>query len=383
MRGTFVALLLALSLPLLAADVIHPPFVVTTTADDGPGSLRQAIVDANRDCVVNMQCRISFAIQEPLPERGWYTIEPQSAYPPLEAFDIVIDAYRNAAPPIEIRGTHVFSDGLVLRGTFVTLTGLFIDGFFSNGVVVDGVAQMLINDNVIGSDPSGAPVPNGLRGIAVVSGYGTIRDNTISGNSRSGIFVTSDVPLKILSNTITNNGASGIYLGPKSYYVEVQGNVIAGNHDFPVGIDPSATRIAVRDNAMFDNGAPLDIGMDGPDVRVSPPGSRIEPRPTVTSAVHDAASGDTVVTIDVNPLHVYNDTYTLYVFANHGLDRAGRAEAEAFLGTVSTQKDATVVFRSHADLRGQYITALTVRSSPFDFAITDVSSDLSDGVIVR
>jgi len=84
----------------------------------------------------------------------------------------------------------------------------------------------------------------------------------------------------------------------------------------------------------------------------------------------------------VNPFHVNFDTYTLYVFANHGLDRAGRAEAETFLGTVSTQKDATVVFRTYADLRGQILTALTLRSSPFEFDTQNVSSELSDGVVV-
>jgi len=211
----------------------------------------------------------------------------------------------------------------------------------------------------------------------------------INGNSRSGIFITSQASLKILANRITNNGASGIYVGPSFGQINVQGNVISGNHDFPIGIDVSAVRVAVRDNVMFDNGAPFDIGLDGPGVDVSPLGSRIEPTPAVTSAVYDAASGDTVVTIDVNPFYVNFDTDTVYVFANHGLDRAGRAEAETFLGTVSIQrtatspKQATVVFRAHADLRGQIITALTLRSSPFEFDTQEVSSELSDGVVVR
>src|SRR5204862_2843315 len=109
--------------------------------------------------------------------------------------------YRNATP-IEIRGTRAAGDGLVLRGTFVTLNGLWIDGFFDNGVVVDQklASRLLISDNTIGSDPSGAPVPNGLRGIAVIRGYGTIRGNTISGNARSGIFITTDGPVKIAAN---------------------------------------------------------------------------------------------------------------------------------------------------------------------------------------
>jgi hypothetical protein len=366
----------------LARAPMGSPFVVTTTADDGPGSLRQAILDANRDCVsADVSCRISFAIQEPLPERGWYTIEPLSPLPVVGAIHVVIDAKYLNGVPIELRGRHVFSDGLVFHGTFVTLNGLSIDGFFNNGVVMDG-SQFLISNDVIGSDPSGTPVPNGLRGIAVVGGDGTstIRDNLINGNSRSGIFITAPGLLTIVGNRITNNGASGIYIGPafSRSQIDVQGNVISGNHDFAIGTDANAFRVAVRENAMFDNGAPFDIGMDGPGIRAS----RLQPAPAITSAVYDAASGDTVVTIYVNPTDIL-DTYTLYIFANHGVDRAGRAEAEMFLGQVTTEKTATVVFRAHADLRGQILTALTLRSALFEFDTQEVSSELSDGVVVR
>jgi parallel beta-helix repeat protein len=369
--------------------VLGVPFVVTAAADAGPGSLRQAIVDANRDCVAGVPCRISFSIQEPLPERGWYTIEPLSPLPPIEASEIVVDGKYLNGVPIEIRGTHAYGDGLVFRGANVTLSGLSIDGFWSNGVVAENVGQLLIANNVIGSDPSGAPLPNGLRGITIVRSYGTIRDNTISGNARSGIFITGETQMRILDNHIANNGASGIYVGPSFSRVGVQGNVISGNRDFPIGIDAGAALVAVRENVMVDNGAPFDIGMDGMDVHVLPRGSRIEPRPAITSAAYDAASGDTIVTIELNPLYVNFDTDTVYVFANRGLDRAGRAEAETFVGTVSTMIDArsprnvTLVFRAHADLRGQILTAMTLRSSNFEFETQDVSSELSDGVVVR
>src|ERR1051325_619016 len=373
---------------------LYAQFVVTTTADAGPGSLRQAIADSNRDCaggsVRSVPCRISFAIAEPLPARGWYTIEPLSPLPPLDAFDIVVDGTYLNTTPIELRGTHVFGDGLVLRGTFDTLRGLWIDGFFANGVVVDqpiSAAPYLIDHNVIGSDPSGAPVPNGLRGIAIAQGWGTIRDNTISGNARSGIFVAGlNGHTYILDNRIANNGASGIYIGPSPLHtgvidqVDVQGNTISGNHDFPVGTDSTVRRVAVRDNVMFGNGAPLDIGMDAPGLQ---PMVFDQPAPTIASAVYDAASGDTVVTIDVHPVRRNFDTWTLYIFANHALDRAGRAEAETFLGSVSTNNAPTVVFRRHGDLRGQILTALTVRSTPFEFDTQEASTELSDGVVVK
>src|SRR4029079_12973299 len=191
-------------------------------------------------------------------------------------------------------------------------------GFFANGVVVDqplSSSPYHIENNVIGSDPSGAPVPNGLRGIAIAQGWGTIRDNTISGNARSGIFAAGPTGhTYILDNRITNNGASGIYIGPSTLHpsfivqVDVQGNTISGNHDFPVGTDSTVRRVAVRDNVMSGNGAPFDIGMDGPGLQ---PLVFDQPAPTITSAVYDAASGDTVVTIDVHPVHRNFDTWAL------------------------------------------------------------------------
>jgi len=365
--------------------MIYEPFVVTTTADDGPGSLRQAIAAANRQCGPGVPCRISFAIDEPVPSRGWYTIEPRSPFDPVDVGEIVIDGRYHNATPVEIRGTYALGDGLVLRGSVMTLSGLSIDGFFDNGVVIDqkNPSVFRIANNVIGSDPGGAPVPNGLRGVAVVRGTGAIEDNTIAGNARSGIFVTADLPLRIDANRITGNGASGIYVGPSNPRVDIAKNVISGNHDFPIAIDPRATLVAVRDNAMSDNGAPVDIGMDGSGAASAPPSNLIEPAPRIATAVYDAASGDTVVTIDVNALPVHFDTFTLYVYANRALDRAGRAEAETFLGTVATKTESTVAFRVHADLRGQYVTAMTLRSSEYTEFRDEVSSELSDGVLVR
>jgi hypothetical protein len=120
--------------------------------------------------------------------------------------------------------------------------------------------------------------------------------------------------------------------------------------------------------------------MDGPGLQ---PLVSDQPAPTIVSAVYDAASGDTVVTIDVHPVRRNFDTWALYIYANHALDRAGRAEAETFLGSVSANNAPTIVFRRHADLRGQIITALTERSTPFEFDTQDVSTELSDGVVVR
>src|SRR5689334_528097 len=49
-------------------------FSVTKPANDGPGSLRQAILDSNEQCPTNTPCRINFEIPGPPPAEGWFTI---------------------------------------------------------------------------------------------------------------------------------------------------------------------------------------------------------------------------------------------------------------------------------------------------------------------
>jgi len=360
-----------------ATITLDAEFVVTTTADSGAGSLRQAITDANANCPAGRPCLITFNIGESLPPNEQYTIRVLTPLPPVDAYEVTIDGRRfGGGPTIELRGDGALGDGLVLRGPFITVHGLTIDGFWANGIVVGQkiAVSATISNNVI--------VANGLRGITVVNGSGTISGNTLDGNIRSGIFLAADGAWRITNNTITNNGASGIYVGPVLYEITIDGNTISGNHDFPIGTHPDAVRVAVRENSMFDNGAPFDIGMDGPGVRNPEQYPRMQFAPAILTAGYDPLTGDTVATIAVNPVRIYNDTFTVYVYNNRAPDRAGRFEAEHFLGTVSTQTDATVVFRIHADLRGRFLTAMTLRSEPFEL-VTESSSELSDGVLVQ
>src|ERR1051325_4736436 len=54
-------------------------FVVSSTADAGSGTLRQALMDANSVCGNN--CRVAFRIPDAQRERGWFVIRPESPLP--------------------------------------------------------------------------------------------------------------------------------------------------------------------------------------------------------------------------------------------------------------------------------------------------------------
>src|SRR5262249_55592109 len=102
-------------------------FTVNNTADGGPGSLRQAILDA--DAVNGQTSAIDFAI----PGEGVQTIAPNSALPALTN-PVLIDGFSQpgyaGTPLVAIDGTQaVTGDGLTITGPNVTVRGLDITNF--------------------------------------------------------------------------------------------------------------------------------------------------------------------------------------------------------------------------------------------------------------
>ena len=77
--------ILTLGSVLLAAGASAATFTVTSTADSGPGSLRQAILDANANAGTDT---IAFAI----PGAGVHTISPVTALPNITQ-PVTIDGY--------------------------------------------------------------------------------------------------------------------------------------------------------------------------------------------------------------------------------------------------------------------------------------------------
>jgi len=340
-------------------------YPVTTSADGGPGSLRQAILDTNAECAA-APCRIDFEISEPLPAAGWFTIAPASPLPWVLAPEIVIDGERQTAitgntnprgPEIFLDGRGVtIADGLIVSGNKATVRGLAIGGFPANGLLVLH-SVMLIEHNDIGTDPTGTvPVPNGLRGI-MGDGFGAeIRGNVLSHNRRSGVFLWHNA--NIHDNRIESNGASGIFLGGQTVfdYSTVTGNIITGNGDFGIAA-PRRNVVEVRANTIAHNaGGGIDIGLDGRtlesnDFLLGPVSA-----PHIDSARFDATSGDTIIE---GPIPFAFSQITLYLYANTTLDHDGFAEGERFLGTPQFAA-GRFTLRVHEDLRGLFIDGNTI-----------------------
>ncbi|HZM91026.1 MAG TPA: hypothetical protein VFF31_31180 [Blastocatellia bacterium] len=202
-------------------------FTVTNTSDAGPGTLRQAILDANANPGPD---RIEFKIAGP----GVQTIAPLSPLP-IIADQVDIDGYTqpgaspntladgdDAALLIELNGAGAgWAVGLRVSTIGCAVRGLVINSFSAGGIILFGGGNV-IEGNFIGTDPSGTARLGNFSGVEInsagniIGGITPQSRNIISGNYGSGIF--------LLNSSATGNLIQGNFIGP-----DKSGNADLGN----------------------------------------------------------------------------------------------------------------------------------------------------------
>jgi parallel beta-helix repeat protein len=199
-------------------------FTVTTTADSGAGSLRQAILNVNAGSGSNS---IVFNISGTKP----FTIAPQTPLPAITNVVLIDGTMQpgfSSTPVIALCGTNAGANavGLQLTTGFSTVRGLAVNGFDGGGLVLLG-ASNVIQGNFIGTDVSGlVALANGNDGIWVrssanlIGGTNAGSGNVISGNGLAGIR---------FNNGTSGNTVLGNYIG-----VGVGGASALGNQDYGI-----------------------------------------------------------------------------------------------------------------------------------------------------
>ena len=212
-------------------------FTVTNANESGPGSLRQAITDANNTGGLNT---INFSI----PTSALHSINLLSNLPPVFA-PVVIDGTTqngySGKPIVEINGASAGTDpGLALYAGGSTIQGLTLNRFAAEAIHLEGGGGNVIRANFIGTDTNGtAGRANGL-GIYVygssanlIGGTNAADRNLISGNSGTGVYVyqASDniVQGNLIGTTLAGtarlpNGNNGMILYNGS------GNLVGGTN---------------------------------------------------------------------------------------------------------------------------------------------------------
>jgi Ca2+-binding RTX toxin-like protein len=245
-RGILVLFALLAALLAQASPARAATFTVTTTADSGAGSLRQAITDANAAGNGNT---VAFAI----PGAGPHTIAPASALPALSRDNTTIDGCTQAgadcsALPLTLR-IRLDGQGFSLLGFGITIRGLSLTGSGS-AITMNRVARnsmftlqddVTVEHNYIGLAPDGSAAGK------------TATFQLQPGNRSSSSFNR----LRIAGNVIGANASSGISAQANGFSrgLPVRGMRITGNI---IGLDPTGTQ--PRPNAG--DGVVVDISSD-------------------------------------------------------------------------------------------------------------------------
>ncbi len=211
MKPTLPSAVLAVGL--FAPRVFAAVFTVTTTADAGPGSLRQAILDANAAAGADT---IAFSIGS-----GVATIAPASGLPPL-ADAVTIDGTTQpgfaGSPLIELDGRFAgpVAAGIDDVAGGSTLRSLAIGGFRGDGIRLAGPAMSTVEGCFVGLDASGTVLsPNHFSGIAVDAGAHRIggsapeAGNVIAGQT-IGIAIDSSAPGNLVQGNAIGIRADGV-----------------------------------------------------------------------------------------------------------------------------------------------------------------------------
>jgi hypothetical protein len=204
-------------------------FTVTNTNDSGAGSLRQAILDANKTTAVDT---IKFAIGS-----GTKTISPKTHLPGVSQ-PAILDATTQPGfagkPLIELNGSAGGgSEGLKIIGGGVTIRGFVINRFAGSGIFIyKGSGNNKIVGNWIGVDKTGsAAAANKAHGIICQS-----KNNTIGGASAAD------------RNVISGNDKAGVFF----YLADGSNNKVVGNY---VGTDYTGSKAIHNHNGVQINGA--------------------------------------------------------------------------------------------------------------------------------
>lgn len=268
-----------------SAYVAPNRFLVTNTRDSGPGSLRQALMNANATPNVVGPDQIHFAI----PGFGAHTIQPLTQLP-IITDTLVLDATTqpgySGTPLIELNGSSAGNSyGLFLFSGGNTIRGLAINrfvGVVNAGILIQGPGDNVIQGNYLGTNLTGsAAFPNDSQadyGVAIFGStnnlIGTDADgindaserNVISGNREAGIYLNGDgnvVAGNFIGTTASGAGgignADGIVVNASSHNriggsMPGAGNVIAKNSQSGVVLTRGGSRNSIIGNSIFDNG---------------------------------------------------------------------------------------------------------------------------------
>jgi len=264
------------------ASVSVSVFPVENTLDSGPGSFRQAILDANANPGSDM---IVFDIEG----SGPHVISPLTPLPFITD-PVNIDGYTqpgatrntdarvgvsNAVLKVVIDGSLTTAHALIISGGESRVSGLVVNNF-TGGIVIDGNRNVVIDGNFLGTDVSGDSAKGNGFGVRLhnhtadnmIGGDTPASRNLISGNLGEGVNIVGSRN-KVVGNIVGVN-ASGTAALPNRIGIrldngidtEIRNNVVNFNGNGGI-TDFFSVRTTITANEVSWNDGDPDAGGDG------------------------------------------------------------------------------------------------------------------------
>ncbi|MGH9369679.1 MAG: right-handed parallel beta-helix repeat-containing protein [Thermoanaerobaculia bacterium] len=354
----------------LAPSLLAATFTVTNTADSGPGSLRQAILDANSNPGADV---INFNIAP----GGVQTISPLTGFGQITG-PVTINGTTQpgfaGSPIIELSGASVSGapppEGINIANTspgICVVRGLVINRWPNRGILLQQNGGNIIQGNFIGTDVTGMlDMGNSAAGLAVfgltgnlIGGTTAAERNVISGNQTNGVELHTSGHI-VQGNYIGVNAVGTGPLGNSGDGVNNvnvpnstvggpaagAGNLIAFNGGTGVAINGGAsdTGNSIRSNSIFSNGR-LGIDLSGTTFGVTPNDlgdadigvNNLQNFPVLSSASSSGGSTDIQGTLNSTA----NTAFTLEFFSSVFCDPSAHGEGQTFLGSTMVTTDGS------------------------------------------
>ena len=247
-KSAFLVLLL-LALTLVTPHTVSPApqgqsRVVTSAADSGPGTLRQALLDAQEGDTITFDSAA-------FPPGAPATIFVDSQLPGFHVNNLTLDA-SNAG--VILDGSHLSGDwepGLQIVSTHGNaIRGLQITNFSGRAIDIGGDARhnMIGGDRNIGAGPFGQGNSLILNGNGVILSTSGATLNVIAGNL-IGSDAVGATPLGNGTGVWIGEGANGNTVGPDNIIAyNSQAGVVADGVD---SVHNTITQNSIHDNAWW------------------------------------------------------------------------------------------------------------------------------------
>ncbi len=272
-------------------------FTVSSNADSGAGTLRQAILDANAasgadSIIFSGAGRGTITLATPLPA----ITDAVNIADPIAPGDPRVVVINGSGTT----GAGNASIGLYIRAGGTVINGIAINGFGEAGIRMDTDGIGIDNGNTItgcyiGTNAAGtAAVPNLNRGILIVgtTGHMITGRGVISGNSGRGIDINAGGNATIVNTIIGPNAALSADIGNLSHGIQIvnssgstignstSGNTISGNNGSGIAIigdigSPASNNVIQNNYIGVGSGGNVALENNGSGVLIQGSGNTV------------------------------------------------------------------------------------------------------------